>query len=374
MSRYRRLVLVSVAVAVVAAVFALRAASKAAKPHTGPAAARTAWGDPDLQGTWRDLSVIPFERARQFANRQFLTDAEVAEREKNAKTYEARVLEGKEMAIEGGQDAFDQVWFYIPGRSISRRTSQLIDPPDGRLPQWTPEQLKRADAREDASAGRGLADSWEDRRLIERCINTAITLLEGPTATGIVAKRIVQTPGYVAMIVETQNGYDYRIVPLDGRASLSPKIRLWMGDARGHWEGDTLVVDIGNLIDTLDGGPVVPASPGFGGIYAGSGEKLHIIERYRRTSGDTLEFRFTIIDPQTYTRPYTAMREMSRDDTYQLFSPSACHEANDGLAGQLASARADEKTSLKQAAEFAKQRRSRLEQIKAELGATPSSR
>lgn len=337
-------------------------------------AARTAWGDPDLQGTWRDLSVIPFERSRQFGDREFLTDAEVNDREKNAKTYEARVLQGKEMAVEGGQDAFDEVWFYVPGRPISRRTSQLIDPRDGRMPQWTAGQLKRAQARERASLGRGLADSWEDRRLIERCINTAITLLEGPTATGIVAKRIVQVPGYVAMAVETQNGYDYRVIPLDGRPALSAQIRLWMGDARGHWEGNTLVIDVRNLSDKLDGGPVVPAGPAFGGIYAGSGEKLHIIERYTRTGANSLDFRFTIDDPQTYTRPYTAMRELERNDSYQLFSPSACHEANDGLAGQLASARADEKVSLKQAAAFAKQRQQRLEQIAAEMSSTTSSR
>lgn len=373
--RNRSVVASIIAVIVIGATVALRVALTRVGPKPNVEwTARTAWGDPDLQGTWRDVSVIPFERSRQFGNRELLTDAELADREKNAKTYEARVLQGEEMAIEGGQDAFDEVWFYVPGRPISRRTSQLIDPPDGRIPRWTPQQLKRAQERERASRRRGLADSWEDRRLIERCINTAITLLEGPTATGIVAKRIVQTPGYVAMAIETQNGYDYRIVPLDGRPPLTSEVRLWMGDARGHWEGSTLVIDVRNLIDKLDGGSIVPASPAFGGIYAGSGENLHIIERYTRTGPDSLDFRFTIDDPQTYTRPYTAMRTLDRDDSYQLFSPSACHEANDGLAGQLASARADEKTSLKQAAAFAKQRQQRLEQIAAEMSSTTSSR
>lgn len=366
---HRFLILLSAGAAIIAMASAPTAgqAPKAAEQRAARtktwAPARTAWGDPDLQGIWRDVSRVPFERPKEFTGREFLTDEEVAAREKASQEYNARVLAGDEMAVEGGQDAFDQIWFYIPGRRVARRTSQIIDPPNGRLPPWTPEQLKRWEAREQATRGRGLADSWEDRQLNERCINTATTLIDSSMGT---VKDILQAPGYVAMAIETQNGYDYRIIPLDGRPALGPRIRLWTGDARGHWEGNTLVVEIANLSDKLDGGPFVPASTGVGGMYAGSGETLHLMERYTRVGPETLEYRYTIVDPQTYTRPYTGVRELSRDDQYQLFSPSACHEGNDGLAGQLASARADEKTSLQKAAEYGKARQKRLEEMKAE--------
>ena len=239
---------------------------------------------------------------------------------------------------------------------VSHRTSAIIDPPSGRLPPWSPELVKRWEAKHAAMRGRGEADTWEDRALSERCINfehvVAVTpmapplsspdLESGSSARGrIQTKRILQIPGYVVITVENEDEAGdaaYRIIPLDRRPAPGPKIRQWLGDARGHWDGNTLVVEVTNFNDKQNG-PILPAY-GEATVYPGSGETLKLIERYTRLDADTIEYRYTVNDPETYTRPYTALNELTRDDRYAMY-PAQCHE-NNNLGGELANARADE--------------------------------
>ena len=338
---------------------------------------RTAWGDPDLQGIWRNFSQVPLERPKAYAGREFLTDEEVAARERDAKKRAAEGLAGQLETFDvAGLPSYNSVWVTSsdPVR-VSRRTSAIVDPPDGRIPAWTPEQLKRWQAREERTRGRGEGDSWEDRSITERCLTTVNT----PFIFGEAVKQIVQGPGYVAIVLETANGYDYRIVPLDGRPAPGPKIGQWLGDARGHWDGNTLVVEIANFNDKQNGGPVIPSSrlafigTGLNATYPGSGETLRLIERFTLLDAQTLEYRYTIDDPQTYTRPYTVLRELTRDDRYVML-PSQCHEGNDGLSGILASARADEKGASETSALYVRERQKQLEELKAEWAARQKSR
>ena len=342
---------------------------------------RTAWGDPDLQGIWRNFTaalngaendrrtffVSADERPKRYADREFLTDEEVATTQRNANTrLEARLAGENETFDVLGLPSYNAVWSTPPDPvRVSRRTSAIIDPSNGRLPPWTREQLKRWEAREEATRGHGEGDTWSDRGFGERCITGVITGLNA-------VKQIVQGPGYVAIVMETNNSYDYRIIPLDGRPAPGPTIRQWLGDARGHWEGNTLVVEIANFNDKQDG-DIIPSSRNVEANYVGSGEKLRLIQRFTPLDAQTLEYRYTIDDPQTYTRPYTVLHQLTRTDDYVVL-PSQCHEGNDGLAGQLASARADETGALEHAAVFRTERRQRLEELKAEWNAWQKSR
>ena len=348
---------------------------KAATTKTGTPP-RTVWGDPDLQGIWRNFSGVPTERTKQYAGREFLTDEEVVAKQRQAeKQAEDDVAGESETTDVVGLPSYNGTWVTSgePVR-VSRRTSAIVDPLNGRFPPWTPEQLKRWEVREALARDRGEGDSWEDRGMSERCLSTVMTGLNYGANVGLnQVKQIVQGPGYVAMVIETINGYDYRIISLGGHPAPGPAIRQWLGDARGHWEGKTLVVEIANFNDKQDGGPIIPSSRNLGTNYAGSGERLRVIERFTPVDPQTLEYRYTIDDPQTYTRPYTVVQELTRDDHYMVL-PSQCHEGNDGLAGQLASARADEKGAQENASLFRRERRQRIEDLKAEWASWQNSR
>ena len=391
--RYRYIVLFGVLAAVVAVTSgpvvgqASRTAGSTAASTKPWAAPRTAWGDPDLQGIWRDQTQVSLERPKAYAGRELLTDAEVAALEarvnRQGEDRRQRSLAGE---LDGlGCRAFP---FYnaIQGVSgeefamrVSHRTSAIIDPPNGRLPPWSPEQVKRWEAKHAEMRGRGEADTWEDRALSERCINfekvVAVGRLAPPSSSPdlesgssgaggrIQTKRILQIPGSVVITVENWWGDSaYRIIPLDGRPAPGPKIRQWLGDARGHWDGNTLVVEITNFNDKQNG-PILPAY-GQATVYPGSGETLKITERYTRLDADTIEYRYTINDPETYTRPYTALYELTRDDHYAMY-PAQCHE-NNNLGGDLANARADEVGALEHGAEAALKREQVLEGLKKE--------
>jgi hypothetical protein len=361
---------------------------------------RTPWGDPDLQGTWRNLSRLPLERAKGAP--EFLTDEEIAAKQKEQAERVARAAAGElELAAERGLPLRNAVW-YVPTKDMtqfSKRTSAIIDPPDGRLPAWTPQQVKRWEAREAAKAGRGQADSWEDRSPVERCIGVVDTpaigyyglgrapsevmrvdadefkgssedrdiIGFGEVPAGGVGSRIVQGPGFVIIVTEGNDQSEYRLIPLDRRPQLPAKIRQFNGDARGHWEGNTLVVEITNMNAYQDGGRYIPSQTTT--LYPGSGLTLTLTERYTRVSADTIEYSYTVNDPDTYVRPYTVLRDWTRDDSFAM-APGVCHENNDGLAGILASARADEAWALKYAEAEAQNRVRRLEEIKTELAAS----
>jgi hypothetical protein len=296
--------------------------------------------------------VAELERAEK---EQFLTQAK--EQSGPRSVTDIRTAPAFEKAIYGQE--YNNFWMARPTkpRKVWRRTSLVVDPPDGRIPPLTPEALKRLEAREQARRGRGEADSWEDRNTSERCITTAHAALD-------TVKQILQTPGYVVIYLDALNVHEARIVPLDGRPHVDQKVRGWMGDPRGHWEGNSLVVDTTNFYGKQDGGPVMPSRGPFAFLrYLGSGETMHFVERFTRVDDDTIEYRYTVEDPKLYLRPYTVLRPLTRDKNY-LITESACHEGNYGMKNLLSAARAKEKEALYVAEEEARERQPLLEEMK----------
>jgi hypothetical protein len=336
---HRFLVSMTVVIAVVSLVGASVAgqgASSSAKSTAAPKAwtpPRTPWGEPDLQGVWDYRTITPLERPRALAEKPVLTDEEAARFEQEENRRQNRDLidpaKGGLQYPAGGVVPYNEFW-YDRGNSLvgSRRTSLIVDPPDGRLPPLTPEAQKRAAAnaveQRETQAGRPRADSYEDRPLSERCImfGGTVPMLPGAYNNNV---QLVQTPGYVAILNEMI--HEHRIVPLDGRSHVNPDIRQWLGDSRGHWEGNTLVVDTKNFSARTD--------------FNGSGAGLHVVERFTRVDPETLEYTFTVEDPTTWTKSWTAMIPMKKNP--ELIYEYACHEGNDSIVGVLGGARADEK-------------------------------
>jgi hypothetical protein len=332
---------------------------------------RTAWGDPDVSGVWDTRIQLPFQRPRG-ETREFYTEAEIAAKEKAAN--DAKAEENRQIADGTFLALGDRCFPVDPGifrdqsggvdrpAQISRRTSAIIDPPIGRLPPWTRAAMTRWEAREAATKGRGETDSWLDRGLAERCITRL-----SPANGGAPTRRILQFPGYVAITtleIDHAGEGSVRIIPLDGRPKLPSAIRQWQGDSRGHFEGDTLVIEITNVNDKQTGDTVIVPhrTPN---VYPGTGENLKVTERYRLIDGDMLEYRVTVEDPGTYIRPYTAVRELSRDDNYEM-QPMSCHEGHRSIGGALAQARADEASALEYGIEIQEARRKQYERLKQE--------
>ncbi len=226
------------------------------------------------------------------------------------------------------------------GRAIERG-ALVVDPPDGRIPR-TPAGVKRLVERENARRGRGEADSWLDRNTWERCISRTLPTALIPNAYNA-NYQIFQTPTYVVILVEMI--HDVRIVPLDGRPHAGKDIRTWMGDSRGRWEGDTLVVETTNFNDRLDGGPLQPSHVIQTGN-RGSGETLRLVERFTRIDAKTIDYRFTVEDPVTYTRPYTVAIPMRRDEAQTFIPEYACHEGNYAMVNLLKAGRANEQGAV----------------------------
>jgi hypothetical protein len=288
---------------------------------------RTPDGHPDLQGIWTNSTLTPLERPRDLAGKEFLTEQEASEREK-------RLLE--ELSTDrrdGGAEAdvgrsYNELW--RERGKVLQRTSLIVDPADGRLPPLTPEAQKREAARREDRRRRGpdLADSPEDRNLAERCITRGAPKLPGGYNNNF---QIVQTPGYIMIMQEMI--HEARIIPMDGRPHAGNNIQLWMGDSRGHWEGDTLIIDTTNYNDKI-------VSNSFN-CCPGSGSKLHVVERFTLVGPDAIDYRYTVEDPATYTRPWTASVPMTR--TAGPIFEYACHEGNYAMVDMLAGARAKEK-------------------------------
>jgi hypothetical protein len=284
---------------------------------------RTPDGQPDLQGVWSNAAITPLERPAAFAGREFLTEKELADKEKalQPRTRESAGTEAHYDFLQFGLDPLQAK------RASSRRTSLIVDPPDGHIPPLTPEAKKRAAARAEARKRGGPFDGPESRSLGERCILMAG---EGPPMLPEAYNSNIQFqqgPGYVAILQEEI--HDVRIIPLDGGPHLGPNIRQLMGDSRGRWEGDTLVVDTTNFTDTTN--------------FRGSSENLHVVERFRRVDEETILYEFTVEDPTTWTRPWKA--ELSMVKTKGPIFEFACHEGNYGLANNLSGARAQEKAA-----------------------------
>jgi hypothetical protein len=315
-------------------------------------------GHADLQGVWANNNATPLQRPKVLEGRTSLTDAELAAmKKKAAELYDGSgdtefgdtVFETVWTAVQNGEtgphkkgrngvdaktgfDAgtgdYSSVW--LVGRDWDNRTSLITDPPNGRLPELTPApkqaQTNRRSYDESAVGGKR-PDSYEDISLGVRCITFGSPRFQAGYNSYY---QIVQTPEAVS--IQMEMAHDVRVIPLDGRPHLPSTIRTWLGDSRGRWEGDTLVVDTTNYR---------------AGAFMNASEKLHVIERFTRTAPDVLQYQVTIDDPETWTKPWTVLIPLrhSRDAIYEY----ACHEGNYGLVGILAGARAEDAKDKEQA-------------------------
>jgi hypothetical protein len=311
------------------------AQSSTARTSVAGAAAvqRTPWGHPDLQGIWgAGYLITPLERPEKFAGREFLTDEEASALEKEQATNPGRNKRGDRGSVNDVEGAYNDVFTGRGTRVVrTKRTSLIVDPPDGKIP-FTPEGRKRRPVRVvDPEAGPGgIADHPEDR-VRDRCTGVTLPVDYGSAATSGGYVRVVQSPSMVTIYYEHGHyGGAYRTIPLDGSAHLPSQVRQWLGDARGRWEGDTLVVETKNFTDLTN--------------YQGSKENLHLVERFTIVAPGELSYRVTITDPTTYTKPWTVEIPYARADEKrnQIFE-AACHEGNYALTGILAGARAAEK-------------------------------
>jgi hypothetical protein len=288
---------------------------------------RTPDGKPDLGGIWTNSTLTPLERPREVAGKEFFTQEEVAEHEK-------RELERVNTDRRDGPPdvdvnrSYNEYW--RERGTLLLRTSLIVDPSDGRIPPLTPEAQKREAVRAEARRKRGPADSWEDRNLAERCLTRGAPKLPGGYNNNF---QIWQTPQYVGILQEMI--HEVRVIPLDGRPHLDKSVRLWMGDSRGRWEGDTLVVDTTNFNDN-----VIFNSFNCCGA---AGAHLHVVERFTRVDADTIDYRYTVDDPTTYARTWTVAVPMKKTEG-PIFE-YACHEGNYAMPNILRGARAQEKAA-----------------------------
>jgi len=284
---------------------------------------RTSDGKPDLQGIWTNATLTPLERPKEYAAKEFLTEQESVEFEKQ----ELRNVDGDRRDGGGDTDvnrAYNEFWRDRGRITPDRRTSLIVDPPDGRVPALTPAAQKRAADRAAANRGHQF-DGPENRSLAEQCIAVSNAGPPMMPANYNANYQIVQTPGTIALLSEQI--HDVRIIPTDGRPHVTQEVRQLLGDSRGHWEGNTLVVDTTNFTDRTS--------------FRGSGANLHLTERFTRTGPETLLYEFTVDDAESFTRAWTARIPMAKVEG-PVFE-YACNEGNYGLAGSLTGARAEEK-------------------------------
>ena len=301
---------------------------------------RTPWGDPDLQGTFSseaELSV-PFERQAQYGERRFLTDAELVQRRAQAEKqlasdsadFDIETADTANAGAVGSATSPPPHW--LERGKVSRRTSLIIDPPDGRLPP-------AAQQRQGAGRGRGagtfsglggfgatpIFGGPEDLSLWERCISRGVPAATFPTVYNA-NLRIVQGPGAVAITYEMI--HDTRVIPIGSGPHVGSAVRGYNGDARAHWDGDTLVVDTTNFSDKTN--------------FRGSRDRLHIVERFTR-EGDGIAYEVTVDDPTVWTKPWTAALTLARQPDDSMFE-YACHEGNNSMRNILSASRAAEKS------------------------------
>ena len=288
-----------------------------------PTTPKTAWGDPDLQGVWNNNTVVPLQRPDAVPEGLTLSDEAVSQRRQAT----SDALFGER---DGDTGFYNEFWFEY-GQDTNR-TSLVIEPPNGKLPDMTPDAQQEA---ADVMATRGRAavapDTYTDLSVYDRCITRG---LPGSMMPGFYNHNyhILQTEDYVALVVEMI--HDARIIPLDGRGHAPAGVRQWLGDSRGHWDGDTLVVETTNFNNKVtERGLYVPT-------VFGTGQDLRLIERFTRIDDETIDYRFTVEDATTFTNSWTAAIPLNRFDG-TLFE-YACHEGNYALPNMLAGARASD--------------------------------
>ena len=287
---------------------------------------RTAWGVPDLRGVWDFRTITPLQRPAELGAKEQFTDSEAAEfrvEELDRRNKDRRASDGIS-AEQDVRNAYNQFWWDF-GTELTedRRTSLVVDPPDGRIPALTPLAEKRYG--EIRAARARPPHSPEDRGVAERCI---LGFNAGPPYTPSAYNNnvhIFQSPGYAVLLIEMVN--DARIVPLDGRAHLPENMRQWRGDARGRWEGDTLVVESRNFSDRTS--------------FRGSGRNMVLTERFTRVAEERVVYEYTIDDPESFEAPWTAAIPMKRTD--QPMFEYACHEGNYSMFTMLEGARSAER-------------------------------
>jgi hypothetical protein len=290
---------------------------------------KTSFGHPDLEGVWTNNSATPLQRPAAWAGKTSLTDAEVEQVRKAARQLEldgdalfgdeliADALLGQTTPASHDTETGNYNGFWLPGREFERRTSLIIDPPDGRIPPETAEARTRRTA---LAEQRKLhpADGPASRGLTERCITFGVPRFQAAYSS---VYQIVQSPTHVVFNMETI--HDARVIPIDGRPHLSDRIPQWLGDSRGRWEGNTLIVETKGFSSKSN--------------FMGSSSGLHLTERFTRIDRDTLQYDATMSDPTTWTKPWTARLYFRR--TSEPLLEYACHEGNIGLYGILAGAR-----------------------------------
>ena len=287
-------------------------------------ALRTPDGQPDLQGVWSFATITPLERPAELAGKEFFTPKEAAD-------YERQILKRNNMDRRDGpveddvRRAYNDFWWDRGTRIVkTRRTSLIIDPPDGKIPSLTAAAKERQKERQNANLGHEF-DGPENRPLQERCIIWAST---GPPMMPTAYNnniRILQSPGYVTILVEMI--HDARVIRLDGSPHIASNVHQWRGDSRGRWEGDTLVVETTNFTGKTS--------------FRGSSEKMRLIERFKRMDADTLLYQYTVDDLSSFEKPWTVEIPLPRSEA-PMFE-YACHEGNYAMTGGLAGARAQEK-------------------------------
>ncbi len=289
---------------------------------------QTAWGHPDLQGTWSNATRTPLERPTDLGGKEFFTDEEWAERNHRPNPNEGGITSFMPTGY------YNDFWF--EKGPLYRRTSLILDPPDGKLPPVTPAEQQRLAERTDSYVNAANSDisieSWEDLSAYDRCITRGMPGLMTPFPYNHYYQ-ILQTPDYVAIVVEMI--HDARIIPLDGRSHLSPTMPQWLGDSRGRWEGNTLVVETTTFPEKVYGRAVIGADDTVFG-----GDAHHVVERLTRVGVDTIDYRVTVTNPAVWTGPWTAAIPMNAVE--ETLFEYACHEGNYGLPNILSGNRAEE--------------------------------
>jgi len=302
---------------------------------------RTSWGDPNLEGIWDYRTITPLERRAELGDREYYTDQEIAELEGRAAK---RLDEAPDTSVQTGLVHAD--YLTDPGRHVdeSRRTSLIIEPKTGKIPPLTPEAKERQDkaAAARAAAGSvagGRVDSYLDRPLYERCITRGLPATILPTLYNNNI-RIEQSPGYVAIVHEMI--HETRVVPLGGSFG---HVRSYLGESRGHWEGDTLVVVTTNFNGLA--GMTNVGTPGSPQGNTPTTTNMKITERFTRTGESSMDYSIHIEDPEVLTQPWTAGYPMERDPTYKFFE-YACHEDNTAVRNYITTSRFERAQAAKE--------------------------
>jgi hypothetical protein len=350
-------------------------AKSGAKSAAQPAP-KTPWGAPDLQGTWSNTTVVPFERPKEYGNREFMTDAEYKKAQDELLRRDA--MPGRDSRESNGKDirgtekdvarAYNEHWFGDKPTEMGRRTSMIIDPPDGRMPALTPEAQKRISQKREylqallqgTSGGRpgpisarrnepspdynldrmNRSDGPEDRSSVERCLLNGLPVIlpagqltpDGrPYGNFGGVMRVVESTDSVDIYYDIGQGTGFnRVIPITNRPHLPKEIHLYWGDSIARWDGDTLVVDVTNFSEEAE--------------FRGSRENLHLIERYKRIDPSTLQITTTAEDPATWVKPFTFVQELRKNaDKPNMVYEGGCHEGNYGLLGMMVNTRAAEK-------------------------------